>query len=72
MAFTFCSNALDTALETVDRLEGLEEVVGPKGPLKELGGTETCRASWVGIAVAGKAVDSVLSVCGIVSTAMSF
>ena len=43
---------------------------GPKGPLKELGGTETGKAGWVGRAGAGKAVDSVLLVCGIVSTAL--
>ena len=61
---TFCSNALEAASETVDRLE---EFVGPEGPLREL-----ARPSWVGIAEAGKGVDSVLSVYGIVSTAVSF
>ena len=45
---TFCSNA---AFETLDRLEGLEEFggpVGPKGPLMELGGTETGKGSLQG------------------------
>ena len=56
---------MDSCIEGLGGLGG-----GLKGPLKELGGTETGKASWVGRAGAGKAVDSVPLVCGIVSTAL--
>ena len=46
MAVHFAKMHFVAALENLDRLERLEGFGGLGGPLKELGGTETGKASW--------------------------